>query len=142
MGVWVSFVWVMVFVVATSQLKFVLIFFLLLLPKKKNKKKARSVAHDVPKNIKPPGYDFEDLEFLKDLQHPKRSKKMKEFLEVMALCHTVVPIQDGDNVSYQASSPGFFFFHHRQTTHKYHLFSFFFFTQNLFFFFKQMKFHW
>lgn len=31
---------------------------------------------------------------------------IQEFLTLLAVCHTVVPEKDGDNIIYQASSPG------------------------------------
>uniref|UniRef100_A0A8C4MY49 Phospholipid-transporting ATPase n=1 Tax=Equus asinus asinus TaxID=83772 RepID=A0A8C4MY49_EQUAS len=50
--------------------------------------------------------DFDDPRLLKNIedQHPT-APCIQEFLTLLAVCHTVVPEKDGDNIIYQASSP-------------------------------------
>ena len=52
-----------------------------------------------------PKFKFYDKSFLEDL-HGDYSREISEFLELMALCHTVIPekIEDG-TINYQAASP-------------------------------------
>ncbi|EGW04628.1 putative phospholipid-transporting ATPase IB [Cricetulus griseus] len=50
--------------------------------------------------------DFNDPRLLKNIedQHPT-APCIQEFLTLLAVCHTVVPEKDGDEIIYQASSP-------------------------------------
>uniref|UniRef100_A0A2K5JEW5 Phospholipid-transporting ATPase n=1 Tax=Colobus angolensis palliatus TaxID=336983 RepID=A0A2K5JEW5_COLAP len=50
--------------------------------------------------------DFDDPRLLKNIEdrHPT-APCIQEFLTLLAVCHTVVPEKDGDNIIYQASSP-------------------------------------
>ncbi|KAF5916337.1 hypothetical protein HPG69_017571 [Diceros bicornis minor] len=50
--------------------------------------------------------DFDDPRLLKNIedQHPT-APCIQEFLTLLAVCHTVVPEKDGDDIIYQASSP-------------------------------------
>uniref|UniRef100_A0A8C5UNE6 Phospholipid-transporting ATPase n=1 Tax=Microcebus murinus TaxID=30608 RepID=A0A8C5UNE6_MICMU len=51
--------------------------------------------------------DFEDPRLLKNIEdHHPSAACIQEFLTLLAVCHTVVPERDGDNIIYQASSPG------------------------------------
>ncbi|XP_038949933.1 phospholipid-transporting ATPase IB isoform X9 [Rattus norvegicus] len=51
--------------------------------------------------------DFNDPRLLKNIEdeHPT-APCIQEFLTLLAVCHTVVPEKDGDEIIYQASSPG------------------------------------
>uniref|UniRef100_A0A7N5J8M7 Phospholipid-transporting ATPase n=1 Tax=Ailuropoda melanoleuca TaxID=9646 RepID=A0A7N5J8M7_AILME len=50
--------------------------------------------------------DFDDPRLLKNIEdrHPT-APCIQEFLTLLAVCHTVVPEKDGENIIYQASSP-------------------------------------
>ncbi|KAB1267819.1 Phospholipid-transporting ATPase IB [Camelus dromedarius] len=52
-------------------------------------------------------YEFNDPTLLRNLKnnHPTKAC-IKEFLTLLCVCHTVVPKRDGNNINYQASSPG------------------------------------
>ncbi|XP_042840947.1 phospholipid-transporting ATPase IB isoform X3 [Panthera tigris] len=50
--------------------------------------------------------DFDDPRLLKNIEdHHPTAPCIQEFLTLLAVCHTVVPEKDGDNIIYQASSP-------------------------------------
>ncbi|XP_040835802.1 phospholipid-transporting ATPase IB isoform X1 [Ochotona curzoniae] len=50
--------------------------------------------------------DFNDPRLLKNIEdHHPTAPCIQEFLTLLAVCHTVVPEKDGDNIIYQASSP-------------------------------------
>ncbi|XP_072332990.1 phospholipid-transporting ATPase IB isoform X1 [Scyliorhinus torazame] len=51
-------------------------------------------------------FEFDDPTLLDNIlsEHPT-SAEIREFLIMMAICHTVVPEKDGDDINYQASSP-------------------------------------
>nr|KAF6367647.1 ATPase phospholipid transporting 8A2 [Myotis myotis] len=50
--------------------------------------------------------DFDDPRLLKNMEdHHPTAPCIQEFLTLLAVCHTVVPEKDGDNIIYQASSP-------------------------------------
>ncbi|XP_045149922.1 phospholipid-transporting ATPase IB [Echinops telfairi] len=50
--------------------------------------------------------DFNDPRLLKNIEdHHPTAPCIQEFLTLLAVCHTVVPEKDGDEIIYQASSP-------------------------------------
>ncbi|KAJ8785656.1 hypothetical protein J1605_007253 [Eschrichtius robustus] len=50
--------------------------------------------------------DFDDPRLLKNIEdHHPTAPCIQEFLTLLAVCHTVVPEKDRDNIIYQASSP-------------------------------------
>nr|KAF6451701.1 ATPase phospholipid transporting 8A2 [Molossus molossus] len=50
--------------------------------------------------------DFDDPRLLKNMEdHHPTAPCIQEFLTLLAVCHTVVPEKDGDDIIYQASSP-------------------------------------
>uniref|UniRef100_A0A452UPP0 Phospholipid-transporting ATPase n=1 Tax=Ursus maritimus TaxID=29073 RepID=A0A452UPP0_URSMA len=50
--------------------------------------------------------DFDDPRLLKNIEdHHPTAPCIQEFLTLLAVCHTVVPEKDGENIIYQASSP-------------------------------------
>ncbi|XP_078259186.1 phospholipid-transporting ATPase IB [Rhinoraja longicauda] len=48
---------------------------------------------------------FDDPTLLDNINGHPTSNEIQEFLIMMAICHTVVPEKDGDDIVYQASSP-------------------------------------
>ncbi|KFO33320.1 Putative phospholipid-transporting ATPase IB [Fukomys damarensis] len=51
--------------------------------------------------------DFNDPRLLKNIEdHHPTAPCIQEFLTLLAVCHTVVPEKDGEEIIYQASSPG------------------------------------
>uniref|UniRef100_A0A4W2BKK2 Uncharacterized protein n=1 Tax=Bos indicus x Bos taurus TaxID=30522 RepID=A0A4W2BKK2_BOBOX len=52
-------------------------------------------------------YEFNDPALLQNFENDHPTKEyIKEFLTLLCVCHTVVPEREGNNISYQASSPG------------------------------------
>ncbi|KAG8520253.1 Phospholipid-transporting ATPase IB, partial [Galemys pyrenaicus] len=70
---------------------------------------AREPSSDDFCRISPPpsdSCDFDDPRLLKNIEdHHPTAPCIQEFLTLLAVCHTVVPEKDGDNIIYQASSP-------------------------------------
>ncbi|XP_069458224.1 phospholipid-transporting ATPase IB-like [Ovis canadensis] len=51
-------------------------------------------------------YEFNDPALLQNFKNDHPTKEyIKEFLTLLCVCHTVVPEREGNNISYQASSP-------------------------------------
>uniref|UniRef100_A0A4W2HGR7 Phospholipid-transporting ATPase n=1 Tax=Bos indicus x Bos taurus TaxID=30522 RepID=A0A4W2HGR7_BOBOX len=51
-------------------------------------------------------YEFNDPALLQNFENDHPTKEyIKEFLTLLCVCHTVVPEREGNNISYQASSP-------------------------------------